>query len=287
MLITSFQTAMLNPALPLNDILSGYKKKTIQVFLMVFSPITPLLLRLQHRITLKKRENTLEMQHEYDFSEFNRLTLLLLQMEEQRKKTIKIDMAFEIGNQMFINILLVLLSISETRTETAFESLFNQEGEADFEWLYLKIKNFGISNLTIFIASTVVGFLSFLKLFTSAHANDWPVKSKLVLGVYGTMNLTLRLLAMILYFTPSLGLMNILRHYQAERLPFANDLGKYDFLKDYLYFGSAPPVAWSDIARMNYTGLHITEGPCLVRPGKKSHKLKITLGKYFATKIYC
>ena len=143
MLITSVQTAMLNPGLPLglNDILSGYKQKTIQVFIMVFFPFTPLLLRLQHQITLKKRENTLKMQHEYHFCEFNKITLLLLQMEEQRKKMIKIDMAFEISNQMFINILLVLFSISETRTETAFESLFNQEGEADFEWLYLQIKN--------------------------------------------------------------------------------------------------------------------------------------------------
>ena len=69
---------MLNPGLPLglNDILSGYKKKTIQVLLVVFSPITPLLLRLQHQTTLTKRENTLEMQHEYDMNECNKLTLL-------------------------------------------------------------------------------------------------------------------------------------------------------------------------------------------------------------------
>ena len=240
---------MINPGLPLgvHDILSGYKRKTIQIFLMVFSPITPLLMRLQHQIMLKKRENTLEMQHEYDINEFSKLTLLLLKMEEQRKKMIKIDMAFEISNQMFINILLVLFSISETRTETAFESLFNQEGEADF----------GISNLTIFIASTVVSFLSFLNLFTSAHASNWPFKSKLAVGVYGTMNLAMRLLAMILYFTPSLGLMNILRHYQAERLPFENFNSKYDFLKGSFYFGSAPPLAWSDITHVNYTGLHI------------------------------
>ena len=210
MLITSVQTAMLNPGLPvgLNDILCGHKKKTVQLFLVVFSPITPLLLRLQHQTTLTKRENTLEMQHEYDMNECNKLTLLLLQMEEQRKKMVKIDMAFEISNQMFLNILLVLFSISETRTETAFESLFNQEGEADF----------GISNLTIFIASTVVSFLSFLNLFTSAHSSNWPFKSKLAVGVFGTMNLAMRLLAMILYFTPSLGLLNILRHYQAKSL---------------------------------------------------------------------
>ena len=146
MLITSVQIATLNPGLPfgLNGVSPGYKRKTIQVFLMVSFPITPLLLRLQHQIMLKKRENTLEMQHEWDISEFSELTFLLLQMEEQRKKMVKIDMAFEISNQMFINILLVLFAISETRTETAFESLFNQEGQADI---------FGISNVTIFIAS--------------------------------------------------------------------------------------------------------------------------------------
>ena len=195
---------MINPGLPVgvHGILSGYKRKAIQVFLIVFSPITPLLLRLQHHITLKKRENTLEMQHKYDINEFSKLTLLLLQMEKQRKKIIKIDLAFEISNQMFINILLVLFSISDTRTETAFESLFNQEGEADI---------FGIRNLTIFIASTVVSFLSFLNLFTSAHASNWPFKTKLAVGVYGTMNLALRLSAMVLYFTPTLGLLDILR----------------------------------------------------------------------------
>ena len=48
------------------------------------------------------------------------------------------------------------------------------------------------------------------------------------------------------------------RHYQAERLPFQNVLGKYDFSKDYLYFGSASPVAWSEITHVNYTGLHIS-----------------------------
>ena len=204
MLITSFQTAMFNPGLPLglNDISPGYKRKIVQAFVMVSSPITPLLLRLQHQITLKKRQNTLEMQHEYDIDEFSELTLLLLKMEEQQKKIIKIDMAFEISNQMFINILLVLFSISDTRTETAFEFLFNQEGEADI---------FGISNLTIFIASTVVSFLSFLNLFTSAHARNWPFKTKLAVGVYGTMNLALRLSAMILYFIPTLGLLDILR----------------------------------------------------------------------------
>ena len=249
---------MINSGLPMgvHDISSGYKRKTIQVFLMVFSPITPLLLRLQHQITLKKSGNTLELQHEYDMNEFSKLTMLRLKMEEQKKKMIKIDMAFEIANQMFINILLVLFSISETRTETAFESLFNQKGE---EYI------FGISNFTLFIASTVLSFFSFLNLFTSAHASNQPLKSKLTVGVYGTMNLAMRLLAMIFYFTPSLGLLNILRHYQAERLPYFNNRGKYDFSKDYLYFGSAPPVAWSDITHVNYTGLYINWEKCYFR----------------------
>ena len=80
MLITSVQIAMLNPGLPLglSDVSPGYKRKTTQVFLIVFSPITILLLRLQHQIVLKKRENTLEMQQEYDIPYACHYNLLLI-----------------------------------------------------------------------------------------------------------------------------------------------------------------------------------------------------------------
>ena len=68
------------------------------------------------------------LQNEQYFAEFNRLTALLILMEEYRKKRIRIDIAIELSNEMFIGILMVLFSSSETKTETGLEALFQVEG---------------------------------------------------------------------------------------------------------------------------------------------------------------
>ena len=59
-------------------------------------------------------------------------------------------------------------------------------------------------------------------MFATAHATNWPMKAKLAVGMYGLLNLALRLEAMVVFFVPSLGLLNSLSHYQADRIPFHN-----------------------------------------------------------------
>ena len=215
MLLTSIQVAIKNPGLPLglSDITPGWKKKIVQTLLMVFFPVTILLLRLQQQLTLKKRERIQDGQNYYLLGEFDRLSKLLMQMEAQRMKAMKMDIAFEICHQIFLNICLVLFATSDTRTETGMEALFNNKGTDDFV---------GVSNLALFVISTVISVLSFLYTFITVHANYSPWKTKIAVGVYGMLNLALRNLGMIVAFISSLGLMNVLRHYQAERIPFVS-----------------------------------------------------------------
>lgn len=245
-LFTAGQTAKEAPGFPLGlaDIEPGWKRKTVQLMICIFSPLTIALLRLQYQLVLKKKERVQELQNKNLIGEFNRLNRLATQMDLQRKKAIKIDITFEVAYQIFINLILVLLSKSDTRTTSSMESLFNQEGKDEFV---------GISNLTIFILSTVVSFLSFINLFITAHASNWNWKSKLAVGFYGVLCLLLRLLAMITFFIPSLGLMNTLRHYQTDRVAFGAPTTRYQSINDTLYFGNAPPVQWKDISHVNYT----------------------------------
>ena len=52
------------------------------------------------------------------------------------------------------------------------------------------------------------------------------------------------------------GLMNVLRHSQADRIPFATDsrdVEQSPINATFLNFGDAPPVAWADITHVNYT----------------------------------
>ena len=56
----------------------------------------------------------------------------------------------------------------------------------------------------------------------ASRGNHTSWKSKLATGVYGALNMAMYILGILVSFTPSLGLMNTLRHYQADRIPFAN-----------------------------------------------------------------
>ena len=132
--IIGIQTAVNDPELPLGlaVISPGCKRKTIQTLMMIFSPITIILLKLQHQIIQRKRAKLLEMQNKYLISEFNKLSSLLQKLEVHKRKMIKTDIAFEVTHQMFINLVLVFFSTSDTRTETGMEILFNQEGKDEY-----------------------------------------------------------------------------------------------------------------------------------------------------------
>ena len=81
---------------------------------------------------------TLDNRHE---QEFKRLTSLLALFEVQKTKRVKITMAFEATQEIFIGITLVMLSVSSTKTTTAMDVLFQLEG-----------KTFaGINNYDLFI----------------------------------------------------------------------------------------------------------------------------------------
>ena len=68
------------------------------------------------------------LQNEQYFAEFNKLTALLILMEEYRRKRLRIEIAIELSNEIFIGILMVLFSSSQTKTETGLEALFQVEG---------------------------------------------------------------------------------------------------------------------------------------------------------------
>ena len=108
---------------------------------------------------------------------------------------------------------MVSFASSQTRTTSGLESLFQiEEGN-------LKVggRETGLDNYDIFVIATVLSFLSFLNNYVKAHAKNWPLKSKAIVAFFGFVNLAMRTVAILIFFIPSLGLVNILRHYQSER----------------------------------------------------------------------
>ena len=248
----SVKIALDAPEIPLGieEIQPGCKKKALQFVLILFGPLTVLLVRLQYEMTLKKFEMVQELQNEHLFNEFNQLSSRSKKLENHKNDTVKAEIAFEITNQIFMNIFLVLLSTSQTKTSSAFEGLFRTDGKGMF----------GINNVYIYIFSTILGFISFVYSSVTVNVKHWSWKSKLLFGTYVLISFTLRLSGQLIFFIPSLGISNVLRHQQAEQFPFdfhsvnQKILWKHNVSNGMIQYGNAPPVALADISHFDYTG---------------------------------
>ena len=73
-------------------------------------------------------------------------------------------------------------------------------------------------------------------------------------GVYAMIGITLRVMCLMLLIAPSLGLFSLLRHLQAEQIPYdPEQYSHINFTEDILHFGNADPIPWSQINNYDYT----------------------------------
>ena len=172
------------------------------------------------------------------------LSMANRKMVEQRdiykyhlRKLIKLELGLETILQLSGSFILFFNAISETKTTEGLNQIF---------------KN-GID-----VTSQIVLTLSILWSFNScvlSHINGlkcqrehFPFKSKIIAALYTAFACTKRIISIVLYFTPPLGLFSLLRHLQAENTPWHPDLD--DLLKnDTIQFGNSPPIHWSNINR--------------------------------------
>ena len=106
----------------------------------------------------------------------------------------------------------------------------------------------------------ILGCISFAYSFIScitSHLNVLAVDreyfpwfySKIMASLYTTVAITKRVLSIVLFFTPPLGLFNLLHHWKNEQTKWHPDL-ILNFVNDgYIQFGDTPPVLWNQIDR--------------------------------------
>ena len=73
--------------------------------------------------------------------------------------------------------------------------------------------------------------------------------TKLVLMLWIIFSVSARVMAMVLYFTPPLGLFSILGHWKLEQVPYSDSLN----FNTPVYLFNTKPFPWRDINRYNYT----------------------------------
>lgn len=83
------------------------------------------------------------------------------------------------------------------------------------------------------------------------HRDYFPTKSKIVAGIQAMFAIAKRVMCIVLYFTPPLGLFSLLRHLQAEQTKLENAEEYLDGNTGMIQLGNAPPIVWASIDRWN------------------------------------
>ena len=182
------------------------------------------------------------------------------EIETELTKFAKVELGIELIYQISIQLLLVLMNETRTPTTGGSEVLFEQ---AEY---------FGIKGTVLIIILTSWSFKTCILLQLKAIKAEkiiLPFKSQLFIVLWSTMAAGRRIMTIIVFFLPSLGLFSILNHWKADRIQFFIR-GGLDNTPPWApgeiiqLNGMTKSVAWSDIDRdrafvevspWDYTGL--------------------------------
>ena len=226
----------------------GFFGKIWKYFLAILnSPLTPLFISQQYDDNKAARRTMIHYNCHRD-------KVLKLMAEGTRvrhsyAKFLRIDLGLELIYQLFGQLILLMLTVTETPTTGGLELLFK------------KANNF------YFILSIALGVRSIYMAYLKTVGVEKPyfgITSKAVLFAWTMVSGTLRLIVMVLFFTPGFGLFSILHHWKKEQVSFAP---KYENLINengmiYLYGVNITKEQWAEIDRFDYEnerGVHYAE----------------------------
>ena len=148
-----------------------------------------------------------------------------------------------------MQILILLLATTETPTTAGLETIFNQASI------------FGIHMNPKYVLAFSVGLS--LKTCVTLHVKAiaiekifFTISTRICVLAWGLFSTFRRILSIVAFFTPSMGLFNILYHHHAEQLPFrlriqnAKNVSPSDEIG---LFGMTESVRWSQLDRWDYS----------------------------------
>ena len=166
------------------------------------------------------------------------------EIQRQYVRYIRTELGFEVIFQIAGQILLLLQSSTATPTVSGLEVMF---GKSD---------SYGIPAEVIVTVSIIWSFKTCITLPLKAievEKTHVEFKAKAFLVLISLFSASARLLSIVSYFTPFMGLFDLLHHHELEQLPFTVSLeGKlrpYDMLEMY----NTTPVRWGLVDRWDYS----------------------------------
>ena len=228
--------------------------------LILTFPFVPIILLCFHSI------NNLKLKH----GKLSKLTEYCYQykfIKLQTSKFIRTELGLETLMQMSFTLMLLLYAKSQTRTQSGLEELFDKK------------EIFGIHPLVIATLGVLWGVTSTVRSYQygiQCVKDHFPIISMIMVGIYAITTIIIKIGVIILFFTPSLGLFNLLRHYQGELYPYSIVMEqKINVFEDKMYYSNAEPIYWSNITRFDYSDFDHPKSPDI------SLYTGLSMGQYF------
>ena len=141
------------------------------------------------------------------------------ELEKELTKHIKVQQGLETVFQITINTILASYAYSSTKTRQGLAAVFTNDA--------IVFMGITISPEIIIAVLLTLNSLSLIRThmsgFSMGYGSNYSLLGKLLLFLYITSAIVVRIMSMTLYFAPMLGLFNLLHHYQGSYLMKMDD----------------------------------------------------------------
>ena len=171
----------------------------------------------------------------------------LKHVKSQLYEFLKIELGLEVYFQAAGQIILFLFSMTETPTTGGLETIFGVSST-----LFLGAHGVLAISILLSMKSSISLHMKSIKL----EKGFFPFKSIIFVLLWGLFATLRRTLGIVAFFIPSLGLFDILHHFEYEKIKFkirmdyAHNISSEDKIA---MFGLTETVYWTELDRWNYT----------------------------------
>ena len=237
-LISSLSTAISRPLIVLSPeqwIKWGRSSSTLRCLILLLFPFVPATIMISNEQAKMKRKALVDKHISEDamipISDLEEYQLLTAFINESRLALLsfkRMELGIELVIQLSVHLIMVCLSQTDYPIESSLQAIFKSSSN--------EREGNNTSTLTFLVLSILWSFktsaLTSVKIKTETKSY-LPLIPKLVLGIRYFLVFLTRIAAIVVYFSPYIGLLDIMVHYQAETIPL--DYEMYMSFNDTLF----------------------------------------------------
>ena len=192
---------------PNKHLLRRFSTFLFDMITSIFHPI-----KLDYDLVVAKcvNEKLLESKLTSTITHFEENAKIIKCLEEEKCRHVRLQQGLETIYQLTLNLLLLLYGLTNTKTSQGLSALFESDNHID-------IIGIPISATLMITINTVLNFFSLIYANINGireNSRYFPVMSQLILALAISCSCASRIMSIILYFSPTLGLFDLLHHYK-------------------------------------------------------------------------